>query len=446
MHSHSNLAQAELSGLNKSLNLHGVEFNTATSILFVGYLLMQLPSNLILTRLRPSLYLPGCMIIWGTIAGAQASLHEYKSLVVTRFFLGFAEAPYFPGAVFLMSVWYTRAELNKRFAFFYAGPALSNMFGGLLAAGVLEKLEGVNGLAGWRWLFIIECAMTIFIALISFFSLPDFPSTTRWLSEEERAYSEWRIMKDIGSQNSDYQEPRMLKSALLAVQDWRTWLFVLMQHGILLSQTVTFFFPSVVSTLGYDHVETLLLTAPVWTATFICNLLILWSASRTKERCFHMIGSMCLTIIGNIILISVHLRGPRFFGMFLMAMGAQPAFMIILAWIPNTFPRPLGKRAAIIAIVNMIGNTSNIYGAYLYPSSAAPQYVFGGATIAGVGVVCCGLALAMRFALKKENQKIDVFEQEIAQGRAEEALHAAPTFKGDNERIALARKGFRYLY
>ena len=406
---------------------------------------MQLPSNLILTRVKPSLYLPGCMIAWGLIAGCQAALHNYRGIVTTRFFLGFAEAPYFPGAVFLMSTWYTRAELNKRFAFFYAGPALSNMFGGLLAAGVLNGLEGKAGLAGWRWLFIIESLMTVLVAIIALFALPNFPAATPWLNDEEKAYAAWRLERDIGNTDQSYVEPSMVKSAILAVTDYRTWMFVLMQHGVLLSQTVTFFFPSVVATLGYSRTTTLLLTAPIWVATFIFNMIVMWSASRTKERCFHLCGAMLVTIVGNILLISLHVRGPRFFGMFLMAMGAQPAFMIILAWLPNTFPRPLGKRAAIIAIVNMVGNTSNIYGAYLYPASAAPQYIFGGATIAGVGVVCCGIAIGMRWVLKRENEKLEY----LATAEVEDAVpvdQGSATFKGDQERRALARQGFRYLY
>ncbi|KAF2493932.1 MFS general substrate transporter [Lophium mytilinum] len=392
----SNLAQARLGGLEDDLGMKGVEFNTATSILFVGYLLMQLPSNLVFTRLKPSIYLPTGMLVWGTICGCQAALHNYKGLVVTRFFLGFAEAPYFPGAIYLMSTWYTRSELAKRFAVFYSGPAIANMFIGLIAAGVLQNLDGAGGLEGWRWLFIIEALMTLSISFAAFFILPNFPSATPWLTEEERAYASWRIENDIGSDETGYVEPTMLAAIKLAVLDYRTWLFVAMQHCILLSQTVTFFFPSVVNTLGYPRITTLLLTAPVWVATFKFNLAILWSTSRTKERCFHMIGSMAVTIIGNIMLITIHLRGPRFLGIVFMAMGAQPAFMIMLTWISNTFPRPLGKRAAITAIVNMIGNRSNIYGSCLYPKSAAPQYEFGGATIAGVGGLCILLALVLR--------------------------------------------------
>lgn len=117
---------------------------------------MQIPSNLLLTRIRPSMYLGICMGIWGTISAAQAATHSFGGLVAARFMLGFAEAPFFAGAIFLMSSWYTRAELAHRISRFYAGSALANAFGGLLGAGCLGNLHNAHGIAGWRWLFIIE--------------------------------------------------------------------------------------------------------------------------------------------------------------------------------------------------------------------------------------------------------------------------------------------------
>jgi hypothetical protein len=283
--------------------------------------------------------------------------------------------------------------------------------------------------------------MTVSVAFVVYFVLPSFPATTPWHSEEERAYTVWSIENDIGSNEAGYVEPTMLLATKLVVMDYRTWLFVAMQHCILLSQTVTFF-PSLVNTLEYPRITTLLLTAPIWVATFIFNMVILWSISRTKERHFHMIGSMAVTIIGNIMLITIHLRGPRLFSMFQMAMGAQPAFMIILTCISNMFPQPLWKCAAIIAIVNMIGNCSNIYGSYLYPKSAAPQYEFGGATIAGVGALCCLLELVLRCDLIKENKKIDGQAALLAAGPEVERPEATgpvhPSFKGDEERRELA--------
>lgn len=151
----SNLAQARQGTLEEDLDMSGTDFNLATSIFFVGYLLMQLPSNLVLTRVRPSFYLSASCCMWGVVSTCNAAADTFTHLVVIRFFLGFVEAPFFPGAVFLMSSWYTRAELTRRVAWLYAGNALANMFGGLLGAAILGQLEGAQGLAGWRWLFII---------------------------------------------------------------------------------------------------------------------------------------------------------------------------------------------------------------------------------------------------------------------------------------------------
>lgn len=151
----SNLAQARQGTLESDLRMTGTDFNLATSIFFVGYLLMQLPSNVLLTRLRPSLYLAASCGLWGVVSACNAAAGTFPHLVAVRFFLGFAEAPFFPGAVFLMSSWYTRAELTRRVAWLYSGNALANMFGGLVGAGILGGMEGSLGIAGWRWLFII---------------------------------------------------------------------------------------------------------------------------------------------------------------------------------------------------------------------------------------------------------------------------------------------------
>jgi MFS family permease len=99
------LANARVQGIEKSLGLKGTEFNTAISVLFAGYIALQIPSNIIITRVRPSLYLPGCMAVWGIVSGMTALVNNFTGLVVVRFFLGFVEAPYFPGALFLISSW-----------------------------------------------------------------------------------------------------------------------------------------------------------------------------------------------------------------------------------------------------------------------------------------------------------------------------------------------------
>ncbi|KAK3343442.1 major facilitator superfamily domain-containing protein [Lasiosphaeria hispida] len=434
----SNLAQARQGTLEKDLGMTNTDFNLATSIFFVGYLLMQLPSNLLITRLRPSRYLTAAMALWGGVSACNAATHSLGQLVAVRFFLGFVEAPFFPGAVFLMSSWYTRAELTRRMSYFYSGNALANMFGGIIGAAVLGNMEGAQGIAGWRWLFIIEGVITIFVAMIAVFVLPDYPSTTTWLSEEERAFASWRLLADI-NEADEAKAKGTLAGLKLALTDYRLYLFVLLQHLSLLSQTFQYFFPSIVQTLGYGKIETLWLTVPVWFATFLISVCVTFTSAKTRDRSIHIFCLMLLSATGNAIATGSTALPARFFAMFLMPMGAVSAYQILLAWIANSFPRPTVKRSASLAIANMFGNTASIYGSYMYPSSTAPQYVPGGSTNAVVCLLVGSLAIVLRYIHKWENKKLEKAEREEAANA--EAGVTSDAVEGDRRAL-----GFRYVY
>lgn len=117
---------------------------------------------MILNKLgKPSIYLPCCMIIWGTISASTAAVKGFGGLLGVRFILGFIEAAYFPGCLYFLSCWYTREELPLRCAFLYSGSLLSGAFGGLIAAGIVDGMAGVAGLAAWQWLFLLEGILTV---------------------------------------------------------------------------------------------------------------------------------------------------------------------------------------------------------------------------------------------------------------------------------------------
>nr|CAD70522.1 conserved hypothetical protein [Neurospora crassa] len=422
----SNLAQARQGTLESDLGMSGTDFNLATSIFFVAYLLMQLPSNMLITRLRPSIYLSSAMALWGAVSACNAASQKFTHLLVVRICLGIVEAPFFPGAVFLMSSWYSRAELTKRMAYFYSGNALANMFGGVIGAGVLGNLEGARG----------EGTITVAVAVAAAFVLPDYPNTTRWLSEEERAYASWRLLADINE--SDDQNSRSVWDGLkLALRDYRLYLFVLLQHLSLLSQTFQYFFPSIVGTLGYGTIETLWLTAPVWFATFLISVCVTWTSSKTGDRSLHIFFLMLLAAVGNAVATGTTKVGARFFAMFLMPMGAVSSYQIILSWVANSFPRPMVKRSAAVAIANMFGNTASIYGSYMYPASAAPQYIPGGSANSVICLFVGLLALFLRYLHKWENKKLERAEAE----EAENPETAAVAASGDRRAA-----GFRYIY
>lgn len=195
----SNIAAARLAGLEDELHLTSTQYLTAVSILFVGYILMQIPSNLFLNKIgKPAIYLPSVMIVWGIISGATGAVQGYGGLIAVRFCLGFVEAAYFPGCLFFLSSWYTRKELGFRTAILFSGSLLSGAFSGLISAGVTNGLDGAKHLRAWRWLFIIEGAITVVIAGAAYMILPNFPRTTTWLTNNERQLAVLRLLEDVG--------------------------------------------------------------------------------------------------------------------------------------------------------------------------------------------------------------------------------------------------------
>lgn len=132
-----------------------------------------------------------------------------------------------PGCLYFLSCWYTRKELGLRTAVLYSGSLLSGAFSGLIAAGITANMDGTRGIAAWRWLFIIEGVITVGVAILSIFILPNFPRTTGWLTEQERALAVWRLEEDIGEDDwVDSQHQSFWQGAKLAFQDGKTYVLV----------------------------------------------------------------------------------------------------------------------------------------------------------------------------------------------------------------------------
>lgn len=140
------------------------------------------------------------------------------------------------------------------------------------------------------------------------------------------------------------------------------------------SGSVTNFFPTVVSTLKYDDIQTLLLTAPPYVLAMITAFLNAWHADRTGERYFHITIPLYVAVIAFIIAATTTTTGPRYLSMMLMVPGVYTGYVVALGWISNTLPRPPAKRAAALAAINAISNCSSIYASYMYPDSAGPRY------------------------------------------------------------------------
>ena len=193
----TNIANASVFGLQKDLGLTGNQNNTALTIFFVPYIVFEIPSNILLKKLRPNVWLSACMLLFGIVTVCQGLVQNYSGLLATRFFLGLAETGMFPGSFYLIGMWYKRSEAQRRYSFFFGSTSLAGAFGGLLASAI-GKMNGMRGYLGWRWIFILEGTLTCVVAMLFYFLIPSFPEDAKWLDEDQRAYVKARLQKDQG--------------------------------------------------------------------------------------------------------------------------------------------------------------------------------------------------------------------------------------------------------
>lgn len=199
----TNLLNAYVSGMKEDLSFSGDQLNQINTVFTVGYILGQIPSNLALSYyLAPRVFLPSMMLVWAALTVVTASTRTPQAIMAIRFFQGIAEASTFVGTHYVLGSWYTRGELGKRSGVFTASGLVGTMVGGFLQSGIHGGMDGLAGLSGWRWLFIVDGLITVPVAAYGFLVFPDTPRTTRawYLTEGERELAVSRLEgeKEVG--------------------------------------------------------------------------------------------------------------------------------------------------------------------------------------------------------------------------------------------------------
>ncbi|KAF3040742.1 hypothetical protein E8E12_008578 [Didymella heteroderae] len=397
------IVNGKIDNMDKDLKLTGVQYNTCVSIFFVGYLVGQVPSNMLLNRIKPSWYMSGWMMAWAVVSTLMAVVKDYKGMLACRFVLGITEAPFYPGGVYLISMFYTRKESATRMSVFYTGNLLASSFSGLIAAPIFSGLEGKHGLEGWRWLFIIQGLITVGVAVLAFFMLPNAPLETRWLTQEERELAHSRIAFDTTEKEGRVSVWKGLREACT---DYRMWVFALMQNLHLSANGFKNFLPSVVQTLGFNRTITLVLTCPPYLLSAFVSVAVSWSSGRFNERTWHITASKAVAIVGFMIGTLTLNVGARYFAMVLFVGATYGVNNINLSWTASVLGQTDEKKAVAIAIANTLGNLSFVYTPYLWPDSSKPRFSMAMWASVGfsAGVIAC--AWALRFILMRDNRKI----------------------------------------
>ncbi|KAI0821354.1 MFS general substrate transporter [Irpex lacteus] len=444
------VSAARLQGLEQDLGLTDIQYEGVIAVLYASYVPAQIPSNMILNRIsRPSWYIPICTCLWGLASALTGVCKTYAGILATRFFIGLPEAAFYPGAMYLLSRWYTRKELALRSAIIYGGLLISNAFGSLMAAGILSHMDGSLGIRGWRWSLtermLYSGAITVCVGLFSIWALPDYPHNTRWLSSAQRRLARVRLAEDTGEADEDSADDSAWTGLKQASSDPIVLLFAMMTMAQLLGMSFTNFFPTLTAALGFSTTLSLILCAPPWIlSTIVCSINA-WHADRTGERYFHMAGLWWAVIIGYIISLSTHAVGGRYVTLFLMASGYS-SFALTLVWVSNAVPRPPAKRSVSMGIVNGFGNIGNMIGSFVWKASWGPSYHNSMIITTIALVVASILAFIIRQMLIIENKRLDREERHMTLAKRRRIEEAARLEGLTFEEALEKNKGFRYLY
>ncbi|GAA5863794.1 hypothetical protein JCM8547_006067 [Rhodosporidiobolus lusitaniae] len=398
-----NIGNARLAGLEDELGMSSQQYNLALSCFFITYCLCEVPSNLLLKKCRPSLYIGGVCIAWAIVMTLMGVVSNFGGLLACRLFLGITEAGLFPGVILLLSLYYPRHRSQSRVGFFFGAATLAGAFSGLLAYGI-GFMDGVAGYRGWRWIFILEGLATFIFGVITLFILPPYPHQVKWLTPAER---EWLVYcKAIDSGIAGEAEHVEKKYVWQALTDWQCWLSLGHYFGVVVPlYAISLFAPTLINAFGtYSRPQVQLLTVPIYAAAFIFVMGVSLLADKKKSRFPFMMLELTLCAVGHIINLTPAPNGVKYFGLFLIAMGAYGGLPTTVTWLTNNLSGQT-KRAVGSAFHIGIGNLSALASTNVYRTQDKPHYYLGHGVVLGfvaIGLVCAPL---YAFLLSRENKK-----------------------------------------
>lgn len=424
----ANIGNAAIEGLVVDLELTGNKFNLCLTVFFFSYSFFEVPSNMILKKLRPSTWLPGIMVAWGLVMTLMGLVQSYHGLLIARIFLGVAEAGLFPGVAYYLTQWYRRGELQSRQALFYCATQIAGAFSGLLAYGI-AKMNGVGGLEGWRWIFILEGIATVVVAFFAFWGMYDYPDTAGFLSDEEKAYllhklkydskedagltkkkkeqhAEEDAMADIGMQaECDEQGWKFAKQALT---DWHIYLIIVTYWAsVIPSYALSMFMPTILSSLGFSRTKAQLLTVPGYVWGCITCVVQAKISDRVGYRSPMLLMNFAIVTIGFGCIYAINpINNPNaIYGLlYFIIVGIVSSFPGVISWNANNLSGSY-KRAVGMALQISIGNLGGAISSNVYLARQAPYYKLGHGLCMGMGLMGFVSTLVLALSFMYENKQ-----------------------------------------
>ncbi|KAF8973704.1 major facilitator superfamily domain-containing protein [Flammula alnicola] len=416
------VGNAKLYNLEGSISINDKQYLMALTVFFFPYALLEPISNVFLRRFRPSIYLSTMMLSWGLVMTFHGVIKNYGGLITVRVLLGATEAGLYPGIVFYITSWYKRSEMGSRVAFFFSSATVAGAFSGLLAAAI-SNMDGIGGRAGWEWIFILEGLATIVISVVSYWVIQDFPTTAKFLTEEERAFVVRRLEDDmrLSAGGESFQTKYIWQSLV----DWKTWVAM----GIYMGfdgplYAFSLFTPSIInqvrsvtlsvlqayfmtdSTAGFQATEANLLSVPVYAWGCFMTCIVGFIGDRIGSRSY-----INFWLIAYSILIASRTPALSYFAVYLAVSAIYPTIPNSVAWVASNVEGSY-KRAVTLGMVIGFGNINGAITANIYRAQDRPWYRLGHAIV--LAYIAIGLICSIIFAvlLKRENALRDLGERD----------------------------------
>lgn len=385
--------------MNQDLGLSQTAFGFGAGLFFIAYFIFEVPSNLMLERFGARKWIARIMLSWGILSGTMAiiptiahvtGLGNEKSFYLLRVLLGVAEAGFFPGIIFYLTLWFPARYRARIVGYFMAAIPLSTVIGAPIS-GALLYLHGGLGLAGWQWLFIIEAVPAVILAGVVFFYLTDWPAEAAWLSAEERAWLAGRLALEQRQRRAvrDYSvRQSLVNSRVLGLS--------LVYFGaVSINYGLSFFLPQIVKAFGLNTFLTTLVSATPYAVGLIG---MVWWGRRSDavvERRFHAAIPLFIAAAG--IAVSTVFDNPTLKMLSLCVAGFGIFANLPVFWTLPTAFLSGAAAAAGIAVINSIGNLAGFAGPFAmgWIKDQTGSYAGGLLLLAALGIIAMGVVLML---------------------------------------------------
>lgn len=357
----ANIGYAALQ-MNKELALSSEAFGFASGIFFVGYFLFEVPSNILMNRFGPRIWIARILLTWGAVAVLSAFVQSSAQLYLLRFLLGVAEAGFFPGIIIYLTYWFRKREQATTIAMFTAAIPVSYLVGAPLSTWIMDAFNGVSGLSGWRWTLLLEGLPAILGGLACYFMLTDRPEQARWLAPDEKAWLAGELERERAAQGGSVQHLGIWQAICNPKVLYLSAIYFVYQCG---SLGVGYWMPQIIKGFAGHLTNTqvgLIAMLPYAIAT---AGMVLWSrrSDRTGERKMHSAWPLLLS--------GVALLGAGLVGSPVLAMACIAAALTGLYafkapfWAVPTLFLTRATAAVSVAVINSIGNLGGFVGPYV---------------------------------------------------------------------------------